>query len=112
MNIVRETIDYHKLMKKKKKKRVVKSSMKSNLENPYNIKKIALLVSLLMKNGNIIELHFPIERFVNDTNLNAILLYLCYCPRQEGVIKCEYFVMGYMKEIIDDPTLIVSKVCV
>ncbi|RVW98134.1 hypothetical protein CK203_031850 [Vitis vinifera] len=36
---------------------------------------------------------------------------LVLCPRQESVVECGYFVMRYMKEIIDDPTLIISKVC-
>ncbi|RVW79557.1 hypothetical protein CK203_051669 [Vitis vinifera] len=100
MSIVREAIGYHMQlpthlvifgqdsMKEKKRKRVVKGFMKSNLENPQDIKKFALLVSLMLKDGNTIE-----------------------CPRQEGVIECRYFVMRYIKEIIDDPTLIISKVC-
>ena len=50
-------------MKENKKKRVVKSFMKLYLENPQDIKKIALLVSLVLKDGNTIEVHFPIKLF-------------------------------------------------
>ena len=37
--------------------------MKSYLENPQDIKNFALLVSLVLKDGNTIEVHFPIELF-------------------------------------------------
>ena len=40
---------------------------------------------------------------MHGINLNNILSYLCWCPRQEGVVEYGYFVMRYMKEIIDDP---------
>ncbi|KAL6324841.1 hypothetical protein AAG906_018368 [Vitis piasezkii] len=76
MNSVWEAIGYH-----------VQWSTHLMIFGQVYIKYFALLVSLVLKDGNTIE-----------------------CPRQ-GVVECRYFVMRYMKEIINDPTLIISKVC-